>query len=264
MNHSPSIRKPRLIRNRIAILMALILLGVSAACAAGSPGQSPAPGAVQPSPTQTAPSQVEPSATPPPTNTVEPSPTPAAPEPSPTSEPLAPAGWTTYTSQRCEYGLSFPAEMQVTRDTAYSTTFKFNPADFPEGTPNFIYVSVIDQEYLNLNPEDVYNYAPEEADRLMNLQVGESGTLADLEQFAEYITYTRLPDTILSDQTAMAFENLKPWEFPAGTKEIRYYLDLDGCLYQVGGYMDTTRSEKPGAITEDLFQQVVDTFQARP
>jgi hypothetical protein len=78
---------------------------------------------------------------------------------------------------------------------------------------------------------------------------------------APWFTFTRRPDTTIGDQVARAYENTRPWEFPAGTKEIRYYLKTDNCIYQVGGYMDTTGSTQPGAITEDLFNQIVATFQ---
>ena len=68
---------------------------------------------------------------------------------------------------------------------------------------------------------------------------------------------------MIGDQMAQAYENTQPWEFPAGTKEIRYYLKANDCTYQIGGYLDTTSSTQPGAISEDLFNQIVATFQVK-
>jgi hypothetical protein len=238
----------------ITFSLAMCLLMIAAGCGSGStqtPAQ-PTTGAIEPSPTPVTPTASVPT------------PAPTMPSPTATSEAVLPAGWTAYTSQRCEYALSFPAEMQVTSETAYSSLFKFDMTYLGEGTPNFIYVSVIDQDDPSLNAEDIYNYAPAEADRLINLQVGESSPLNDFEQMAPYITYQRLPDTTISGYKAKTYENVKPWEFPEGTKEIRYYLSSDGCLYQIGGYMDTTQSGQAGFITEDLFHQIVDTFHPMP
>jgi hypothetical protein len=60
------------------------------------------------------------------------------------------------------------------------------------------------------------------------------------------------------------YANTQPWEFPAGTKEIRYYLKANGCTYLIGGYVDTTGSNQPGAINEELFNQVIATFRLTP
>jgi len=63
---------------------------------------------------------------------------------------------------------------------------------------------------------------------------------------------------------AQKYENVQPWEFPSGTKEVRYYLSLNGCTYQIGGYLDTIQTNQPGAITEDLFNQIVATIHLMP
>ena len=55
-----------------------------------------------------------------------------------------------------------------------------------------------------------------------------------------------------------------PWEFPPGTKEIRYYLQANGCTCLIGGYMDATGSSQAGAINKELFDQVIATFQVNP
>jgi hypothetical protein len=181
-----------------------------------------------------------------------------------TSEAPLPAGWETYTSQQCEYAISYPSELQVTDNGTYSRTLGFELANPDEGARNFIYVSVIDQDIQSMGEERVYNYDPAETEILLNMQVGESKSMQDAQNLAEWFTYQRNPDTQIGGYAAQAYENVLPWEFPARTKEIRYYLPLNGCTYLIGGYMDTTGSNQPGAISEELFNQIVATIQLDP
>jgi len=194
---------------------------------------------------------------------------PTTPLPTATSEALMPAGWVTHTSQQCEYAISYPSEIEVTDQNPYSQTFGFKLANPDEGARNFLYVSVIAPEIQNMVKagiynHDVYNYDPVETDILLNMQVGESKSLREDLNVESGFTYLRQPDTMISDHPAQTYENVQPWEFPGGTKEIRYYSSLNGCIYLIGGYMDTTGSNQPGAITEELFHQIVATVQLMP
>ena len=95
----------------------------------------------------------------------------------------------------------------------------------------------------------------------------QSGSLREgtnLADMVPWFTHTRLPDTTLSNQTAQTYENTRPWEFPAGTKEIRYYLQANGCTYLIGGYMATVDSGEPRAISQELFDEIIATFQVNP
>lgn len=208
-----------------------------------------------------------------PSSTSLPIPTATGPEAVPTtavpttiSEAPIPAGWTTYASQQCEYAISYPSEMLARAENSYSEIIRFNLANPEEGARNFIYVSVIDSEIQNMVKQgvyfhDVYNYDPVEAEVLLNMQVGESKALHDIANTAPSFTYQRKPDTQINGYVAQTYESLQPWEFPLGTKEIRYYLSQNGCTYLIGGYMDTTGSDQPGAIKEELFRQIVATIQ---
>jgi len=223
-----------------ALSIAGLLLAVSAGCG---------PVSTQPS------EQPTPSAT-------EPQAPPTVPVPTATSEALAPAGWTTHsTSQRCGYAVSYPSEMQVTGQGANSWILDFKLADPDEGARNFVYVSVIDQEIQSMGEEVIYNYDPAETETLLNMQVGESKSVREVPNVSAWFTYQRMPDTPIGGQAAQTYENVQPWEFPGGTKEIRYYVPLNGCLYLIGGYLDTTSSNQPGAITEELFNQIVATIR---
>jgi hypothetical protein len=180
-----------------------------------------------------------------------------------------PAGWATHKGEQCEYAISYPPEMQVTDQNAYSQLINFPVADQDAGARNFIYVSVVTPEiqekvsagnYL----ADVYNYDPAATDTLLSMQVGESESAHPAPAMESGFTYQRQPDATLGGFTVMTYENAQPWEFPPGTKEIRNYASLNGCTYLVGGYVDTTGSDMPGAINEDLFQQIMGTVQLTP
>ena len=93
------------------------------------------------------------------------------------------------------------------------------------------------------------------------MQVGEIKALHEFAGSTEAFTYTRLADTTISGQAAKTFENIRPWEFPEGTKEIRYYLQTDEYTYLFGAYVNTNGSTHSDAITEELFDQIVSTFR---
>jgi len=191
--------------------------------------------------------------------------------PAETSQAPVPATWATYTSAslQCGYAISYPPEVQVTEQTPYSQTFGFQLADSDAVNPNFIYVSVVTPETQNmveqgLYEHDVYNYDPAVTETMLNMQPGESKSVHQALEMEIGFTYERKPDTQINNYAAQAYENLSPWEFPSGTKEIRYYLSLDGCTYLIGGYVDTTKSNQPGAMTESLFHQIMATVQVMP
>ena len=154
--------------------------------------------------------------------------------------------------------------MQVTDQGTYSQIIGFRLANPDEGARNFVYVSVIDEEIQSMDEEGVYNYDPTEAEILLNMQVGESQSVREVQNVAQWFTYQRMPDTPIGGHAAQSYQNVQPWEFPGGTKEIRYYLTLNGCTYLIGGYLDTTSSNQPGAITEELFDQIVATVGLGP
>lgn len=188
------------------------------------------------------------------------------PLPSPTTlmETPIPSGWETYSNQSCGYAISYPPGMEVTNQGTYSWILGAVVENPEDAARNFIYVSVIPKVLGRGGDESIYNYDPGEAANLLNLQVGESGSTHDDPNATQGFTYTRLPDTTINNHAAQAYENSQPWEFPAGTKEIRYYLLEDDCTYLLGGYTDTTGSTLPGAINKDLFDQIIATFRVIP
>ena len=251
MNTRTPISNPWLSQRRTAFCLAILLLVITASCVSVNtrPALQPIPSATEP---------------PPMPSTIEPQATPTTPAPTTTDEALIPAGWTTYTGQGCEYAISLPADMQILDEEIYSRTFGFKLVNPDQVAGNFVYVSVIMQESQNLGGEGIYNYDPNVAKLLLNLQVGESKAVHPVPDLAPWFTYQRLPDTNISGYSVQTYANLQPWEFPEGTKEMRYYLSLNDCMLQIGGYVDTTQSNQPGAITEDRFKQIVATLRVMP
>jgi hypothetical protein len=151
--------------------------------------------------------------------------------------------------------------MDGTSQGMYSWSLRVSASEPVGLVSNFIYISVIPDDFQG-GPGEIYNYDPAETQTLLNMQVGESKSLRDFDpNLAPWFTFTRLPDTALSNQAAQTYENPQPWEFPAGTKEIRYYLKANGCTYLIGGYMSTVGSGQSGAIDEELFDQIIATFR---
>ncbi len=192
-----------------------------------------------------------------------PKPSPVVPAITSTAAPEinVPSGWETHQDSQLHFSLSHPSEAEGAYNGEYSWLLNTQPANTDEAMHNFVYVSVIPKDFQGVDGE-IYNYNTAATKILLSIPVGESKSVhANLN---EGFTYTRLPDTTINGQTAMAFENTQPWEFPAGTKEIRYYLQLEDFTILFGAYVDTSGSDQPGNLTEDLFNQIVATFQVLP
>ena len=224
------------------LLLSLLIGGVAGCTSAGTQAADPTTSA----PLATATQPIEPATAP------------------PVVEATVPSGWESYTGQgQCGYTISYPADMEGASQNTYSWTLSHTATEPSGPFPNFIYVSVIPTDFQG-GAGEIYNYDPAETQTLLSLQPGESKSLREDPALAPSFTYTRLPDTTLNHQAAQAYENNQPWEFPAGTKEIRYYLQGNGCTYLIGGYISTDDSGAAGAIRRELFDEIVATFQANP
>ena len=185
--------------------------------------------------------------------------------PAVTSAAGLPSGWETYTGQgQCSYAISHPSDIDVTSQGTYNVLLSPTSTEPSGPVPSFIYISVIPDDIQNVEPGSIYNYDPAETQTLLSMQPGESKSLRDDPNLAPSFTYTRLPDTMLSNQTAQTYENTQPWEFPPGTKEIRYYLKANGCTYLIGGYLAGVDSGGPMGIDEETFDQIINTFRIAP
>ena len=138
-------------------------------------------------------------------------------------EATLPSGWGTYTNQgQCGFAISHPANMEMDGESngTYSWILRHTITEPTGIDPNFVFVSVIPGDFQG-GPGVIYNYDPATTETLLSMQVGESKLLYDdpnLANFAPWYTYTRLPDTTLSNQTAQTYENIQPGEFPLGKK----------------------------------------------
>lgn len=187
------------------------------------------------------------------------------PSPPPPVESTLPSGWETHSASadqgQCGYAISHPSDMDGASQGTYSWILSRTATEPSGPVPNFVYISVIPDDFQSDESGIIYNYVPAETETLLNLQVDESRSLRDDPNIAQWFTYTRLPDMVINNHAAQTYENTQPWEFPTGTKEIRYYLQANGCTYLIGGYVDSTGSNQSGAINEELFNQVIATFR---
>ena len=187
--------------------------------------------------------------------------TPSAIQPTPTIPP----GWDRFVHEGpCGYVIDFPADMDTTSEGTYSWIWSRTSTEPGGPAPNFVYISVIPEDLQTGAEEIIYNYDPVETRTLLSMQVGESRSLREDPNLESWFTYARAPDTTLGGQAAQTYENEQPWEFPPGSKEIRYYVKAQGCTYLVGGYMTTVGSGQPGAMDQELFEQIIPTFRLAP
>jgi hypothetical protein len=186
-------------------------------------------------------------------------PSPAA---SPSAEVGVPADWQTYRSETHSFAISYPPDFEVEPNGDLSTTIG-NPTVQPAVVPaSFIYVSAIPKGFEGSTGE-IYNYDPDEARILLDMEVGESQSVSRVNsELAHFFTYTRLPDTQIAGRPAKTFAHPDLWEFPPEVKEIRYYVETDTYTYLVGGYIaETDPPAQPGFITEAQFNQIISTFR---
>lgn len=229
---------------KTSLMILILFLGGAAGCAGQSPStQPPAPPSPQPTLAPTA-------------------------EPPGSPAPALPSGWQTRSAGanqgQCSYAIDHPSDMDGASQGDYSWSLNVATTGPSGPVTNFIYISVIPDDFQSSEPGAIYNYDPAETQTLLNMPVGASGSLREDPNLAPSFTYTRLPDRTLSNQPAQTYQNTQPWEFPPGIKEIRYYLKANGCTYLIGGYLATVGSGQPGAIDEDLFDQIMATFRLAP
>ena len=191
---------------------------------------------------------------------------PSSTQPAFVSTPTLRPGWETHSASadqgQCGYAIDHPSNMQATNQGTYNWILTFTATEPSGPVPNFLYISVIPDGFQSSEPGAIYNYDAAQTQALLNMQVGESRSLHEDPNLADWFKYTRLPDAALfGGQFAQAYENAQPWEFPPGTKEIRYYLKANGCTYLIGGYMATVGSGQPGAIDQELFDQIMASFR---
>jgi hypothetical protein len=182
--------------------------------------------------------------------------------------PTLPPGWETYSARvdqdQCGYAINHPSDMDVAGQGEHSWILSYTATEPGSPIPNFVYISVIPDDFQNDEAGIIYNYDPGETQTLLNMQVAESRSLREDPILEAWFTYTRLSDTRLGNQAAKTYENTQPWEFPLGTKEIRYYVQANNCTYLIGGYIATVGSGQTGAIDEELFEQIITSFRLRP
>ncbi|MCB0076672.1 MAG: hypothetical protein KDD73_04560 [Anaerolineales bacterium] len=99
-----------------------------------------------------------------------------------------------------------------------------------------------------------------DTDRLLAIDIGESLSLSGGDE-AAFFTYTRQPDLTINGMNATVYRNATPWEFPQGTRELRYYIESDDLRFIIGGTLSEGGTPRDGPISHTLFEEVAATFQ---
>ncbi|PIT89201.1 MAG: hypothetical protein COU27_01725, partial [Candidatus Levybacteria bacterium CG10_big_fil_rev_8_21_14_0_10_36_7] len=128
-----------------------------------------------------------------------------------------PDGWLTHKESKYGYQISYPPELEVEKNGSDSIMLVRIINEPSAGPANFIYVSVVEKDNSG-EAGSVYNYNKQYFEILNRLKVGESAPVAEVKSLQdEWFTYKRLKDVMITQVSAKAFENKKPWEFPNGT-----------------------------------------------
>jgi hypothetical protein len=172
-------------------------------------------------------------------------------------------GWETYTNARWSYSIGFPPGMEAREQSSNSWMAAYPTSASSQAPSNLVYVLVAPPNYP---PERdlIGSFGPPQAGMLLNLAIGDGISINGQGEMADGLIFTRLPETTLAGFPAAAFENNQPWQYPQGTKEIRYLLKLNDVLYVVGGFINATGADQPGTISQSLFDQIISTFQLVP
>lgn len=175
------------------------------------------------------------------------------------SHTRTPEGWKSYTDGKTQFSISYPSEFEIS-GYGFNTQRLVKKVGSPgQGPTNFIYISAVLEGDQNLEGQ-IYNFNKTHLDSLVSMEVGDTKPVAgETKELEQYITFTRLRDTTIGGNTAMAFVNMKPWEFPYGTKEYRYLVHQKDRTYIIGGYI-TMQKTDAYSISEKMFQDILQTL----
>lgn len=164
-----------------------------------------------------------------------------------------------YVNEKLKFGLDIPDAFKVEDNGEFSITISPDKKLEGQGPVNFIYVSVVPKDEP-ANEGEIYNYNPSQFKKLQDLEIGKSVSLADAGQpkLKEWFTYTRSEDVMIDGRPAKKLQNKKPWEFPTGTAEARYFFETNGVIYILGYY---TSASEGSDLNDEAAYKIVSSFQ---
>lgn len=182
--------------------------------------------------------------------------------PKPTKSITVPQGWKIYKDTKFNYAVSYPVDQKFTvQPNGTNSIMIVKLTTEPGAGPaNFIYVSVIPKNSF-VNSGVIYNFNQPQFEMLEQIKVGDSISLSqnDNPELNDYFTYKRLPDITLASYKAKVYSNDKPWEFPSGTSEFRYYIEKNSFIYLIGGYVEASDIQNY-YISKKTFFEILKTF----
>lgn len=171
---------------------------------------------------------------------------------------------TSQTGPLNSYTINIPSGFVFKNEGDYSRRIAKDIPPQGQGNPTFIYISIVpkDQEKAE---GTIYNYNQTDFNKLIRSQPSSTIVLGDSinKDLNSYFTYTHEEGTMISGFGAKTFVNKKPWEFPSGTTEYRYIVEMANVHYIVGAYLNTDATS-PGHITRAEFDQILTTLKLTP
>lgn len=162
------------------------------------------------------------------------------------------------------YTITIPPGFIINSEGEFSRTIAKDVAVEGQGNPSFIYISIIPKGQEQAEGT-IYNYNQADFTKLVRSQPGTTVVLGELkdQNLNSFFTYNHTEGRMLGGYGAKAFTNTKPWEFPAGTTEYRYIIEMANVQYLIGAYLNT-ESTSPRYISSAEFDQILSTLKLTP
>lgn len=160
----------------------------------------------------------------------------ATPSQRPSSSPAKSEG-KTISEKDLGYSLTIPENWVSEKNGQFSRLYYQNTSEPGAGPGNFLYISVVPKGFQG-SAGEIYNYNAEDVSSMRKMEARAEYTVGGIEnpELAQYFTYKREEDRMLGGYGAQVYTNAKPWEFPAGTTEHRYFIFFEEATFIIGSY----------------------------
>lgn len=164
-----------------------------------------------------------------------------------------PEDWIPYTHDLSGIKVWHPSNFTVEKSGNLSFLLLDRGTQEPTGNTSFIYFSYI-PDINNASNGEIYNADKDAIAKFNGIEVNSKISLINDPAQQEWFTYTRDADVTIGSKMFKKFVNQKPWEFPAGTSEVRL-IHTDGSrIYMLGAYV------QKGKITPEFLNILLDTI----
>jgi hypothetical protein len=132
------------------------------------------------------------------------------------------------------------------------------------GASNFMYISVVKPEFKKERVGEVYNYTPDQYKKLAAMtELGTDVNLAGAEasELGQWYAYTLVANEYVGGVAAKHFQNHKPWEFPVGTTEDRFTMEVGDDIYILGYYTGGDTVAQEARLDPRIAYSIIKSFE---